>query len=214
MSNPAKNLLGQKFGYLTVVSREGSTINHRAAWLCRCECGNEVVRESQYLRDKRRKYPRHCGCKPISKTTHGRRKNDRMYRIWCHMRERCYRPSSNHYDDYGGRGIVVCSEWRHSFEAFVADMEPSYQPDLTLGRIDNDGPYSKENCRWETQIQQHNNKRSNVLIETPKGRMTVSQAARLYGLKVVTLHARIFRYGWDVERALTTLPYADRGRGS
>lgn len=128
--------------------------------------------------------------------------NTVLYFKWAGMRERCYTPSCKDYKNWGARGITVCLRWRDSFLNFQADMAPTYKPGLTLGREDNNGPYSPENCRWETAKQQANNTRCNVFIETPKGRMTVKQAAEAYGIKPVTLHARLRRYGWTVDRAL------------
>ena len=101
------------------------------------------------------------------------------------------------------RGITVCGEWLESFEAFWRDMEAGYSASLTLGRVNNNLGYCKENCRWETDTEQSNNKRSNVFIQTPAGRMTISQAARHYGMKPITLHARLTRYGMTVSEALS-----------
>jgi len=122
------------------------------------------------------------------------------------MRRRCLDPLDKDWPNYGARGVTVCESWRRSFSAFWADMGPSYQDNLTLGRVDNDGPYSPDNCRWETVHQQANNRRTNTLVATSKGSMTLSQAARAFGLKPVTLLARIRRYGWTLERALNTPP--------
>jgi hypothetical protein len=118
------------------------------------------------------------------------------------MRRRCQDPKYPDYKNYGARGITVCPEWARSFEAFWTDMGPMYKDKLTLDRIDNDGPYSPENCRWADWATQGNNKRTNVRITTPDGEMTVSEAARHYGIKTVTLHARLFRYKWPMEKAL------------
>ena len=128
----------------------------------------------------------------------------RPYRIWQGMRERCTNPADKDYPNYGGRGIGVCAPWLESFQNFWNDMRHGYEDNLTLGRVRNSGPYSPENCRWETGRQQSNNKRNNVIVETPMGQMTLTQAARAYGLAVGTLHARIYRYKWDVQTALST----------
>ena len=119
------------------------------------------------------------------------------------MLSRCYKEQDKDYKNYGARGIGVSIVWRESFAHFWADMGSSYQKGLTLGRIDNDKGYSVENCRWETQEQQHNNTRKNQYIDTPKGRLTVAQAARTFNIKPVTLYARINRYHWDIHKALT-----------
>lgn len=204
MSNPALDLRGQRFGFLTVLRRQGSStgLTRKARWLCRCDCGTEVTRESQYLRAKHRPAPRHCGCQ------HGNKRHamsdTRPYRIWHGMRGRCLNPLDKDWRNYGARGITVCEAWVQSFAAFWSDMSSTYQPWLTLGRVDNSAGYSKANCRWETPQEQGNNTRANVMLNTPLGRMTLQQAATAYGLKAVTLGARLQRYGWSLERALTT----------
>ena len=211
MANPAKDLTGQKFGYLTVVARAGTTsgANKCATWLCRCDCGNEIVRKSQDLRSKLRLSLKHCGCKyGTEESTHGNSRhlmsNRRPYRIWHGMIQRCANPKSKDWLRYGGRGITVCERWLASFADFWADVQPGYEDQLTLGRMDNNGNYEPGNCRWETPTQQGNNTRANRILDTPAGRMTLVEAARHYGIKEVTLGARIGRYGWSMERAVTT----------
>lgn len=200
----ALDLTGQTFGFLTVLSRQGTSVGKtkKARWLCRCCCGKEVVRESQYLRTKHRTTPRHCGCRHGNKT-HSMT-NTRPYKIWVAMRRRCYDPTDKDWPRYGGRGVQVSIAWQSSFESFWKDMGPTYDAHLTLDRTDNNGHYSPENCRWATVQQQSSNTRSNVWLDTPRGRMTLEAAAQAYGLRSVTLAARLHRYKWPLEKALTT----------
>lgn len=200
---PAKDLTGQKFGYLTVIRREGTTTvgTQRATWLCQCDCGNEVVRVSQSLRLTTRPNGNHCGCRwGVWNKTHGL-STSRPYNTWAGMKLRCTDPKNKDWPNYGARGITVCPQWLESFEAFWADMQHGYEAHLTLGREDNDGPYNAQNCRWETSLQQGNNKRTSRIIETPAGAMTVANAAMFYGLKRITLYRRLDA-GWSVERAI------------
>ena len=212
-----RDLTGQTFGYLTVISRAGTTKHGCATWHCRCQCGKLVPRQSQYLRNRQRKHPRSCGCHyGDSQRTHGMTNTIPFYK-WSGMRNRCHNPRCKDYKNWGARGITVCARWRESFEAFWADMGPSYKPGLSLGRINNSKGYSPKNCRWETAKEQGNNTRCNIFIVTPKGRMTIAQAAETYGIPVGTLHARIRRYGWTVKSALnpsTTWSTAVRVPGS
>lgn len=202
MAMRSVDLTGQKFGYLTAIRRAGTSKCGRAMWVCRCDCGTEVERLSQYLRAAAREHPRSCGCRH-GNTQHGMT-NSRPFRIWGNMKDRCLNPNAKDYKNYGGRGITVCAEWAASFEAFWRDMQGGYADNLSLDRKDNSGPYSPENCHWATQLEQHNNKRSNTWIDAPEGRVTISQAARARGMQPQTLCARLYRYGWPLAKALNT----------
>ena len=125
------------------------------------------------------------------------------------MHARCYNPNRNRYHCYGGRGIKVCPEWYRNFPQFFKDMSPTYQPGLTIERIDNDADYSPDNCRWATQKEQANNKSNNRLITHLGQTMTLSQWCDWIGIKQTTLQMRINTYGWSIARALT--PTEKRG---
>ena len=113
-----------------------------------------------------------------------------LYRIWYSMKARCYRQSHNRYKYYGARGITVCDKWL-KYEGFYEDMNKDYKPGLTLDRIECNGNYEKNNCRWATQKEQQNNRRNNIIIDTPNGRMTLAQYADLSGIKYKTLYGRL-----------------------
>ena len=203
----AVDLTGRRFGYLTVLRRAGSTagVNKRALWDVRCVCGKEYQAIGQNLRNPNRPGVKSCGCRhgeTILNVTgsHGMTKT-RQYTVWINMRSRCRNPRDKDYPNYGGRGIEVCDKWYDSFDKFWEDMGGGYQSHLMIERVDNNGHYCKENCRWGTQNRQSNNKRDSHYINTPLGKMTVTQAARRYGFKDVTLFARI-RNGWSEEELL------------
>ena len=209
------DLTGMKFGYLTVLHRTTSSQSGCARWVCQCDCGNVVARVSQHLRVKTRVNTRSCGCAKHGNTTHGMA-STRQFRIWAQMKRRCLSEANKDWKNYGGRGIKVCDRWLESFTNFWEDMQDGYSPELSLDRINVNGHYEPTNCRWATVAQQCNNTRFNKKIQTPKGEMTIAQAARAYGIKVVTLHARIFRYNWPVHVALhqpTTCGNAALGLG-
>jgi hypothetical protein len=123
------------------------------------------------------------------------------YKAWVHIKGRCYNPATKSYARYGGRGITVCGRWRESFEAFLEDMGQRPSSDHSIDRIDNDGNYSPENCRWATREEQGANKRNNRYIVARGKRQTVSQWARELGVPVQVLDKRLTR-GWDHERVV------------
>lgn len=118
------------------------------------------------------------------------------------MKARCQNPNDPNYASYGGRGITVCEAWQ-TFEAFAQDMGER-PPGMTLGRIDNNGSYTPENCQWETHTQQMRNRRGNVSLTFRGDTRTLAEWAERQGLDPAALHWRIRAAKWSVERALTT----------
>lgn len=155
------DLTGQRFGMLTVIER-AETINKRTRWLCKCDCGNEVIAEAYNLKSG---HTQSCGCLQREATsqankTHGM-SNTRLYRIWCDMHNRCYQKSYHAYQHYGGRGIVISDPWLRDFQPFYDwAMANGYRDDLSIDRIDPNGNYSPDNCRWVTMAEQNKNKRA------------------------------------------------------
>ena len=211
----AKNLIGMRFGRLTVVSL-GESLRRangktRRRWNCVCECGNDVlVRTDSLLSGGTQS----CGClqrERASETmkTHGGA-DSRLYNVWCTIKQRCYNPKNKAYHRYGGRGIVMCDDWKDSFESFRDwAMQNGYDSNAnrgicTIDRIDNDGKYEPSNCRWVSQQEQMNNVSYNHDITYNGETHTLAEWARLFDIPYSKLSQRINRYGYDIAKALLT----------
>lgn len=204
-----RDLAGQHFGRLTVLhrapNRKDASGRSRTYWTCQCECGKifDVLADNlMYGRQVS------CGCykREINhnlKTTHGET-NTRLYGIWLSMKRRCDTPSLVAYPDYGGRGISVCEEWVNSYTAFRDwAMENGYDENLSIDRIDNNGNYCPDNCRWVDCVAQANNRRSNVILEYHGESHNITEWARILGKNPKTLFSRLYS-GDSVEKILRT----------
>lgn len=153
------DLTGKKFGYLTVVKLFRET-HLGKSWLCKCDCGKEVVMcSSRLLGSQKRRPEKSCGCKK-KKQNGNTLRYPRIYSIWCCMIRRCYDSAADNYERYGAIGVKVCDEWKDSFQAFLRWTleESNYKEGLTLDRIDNSKPYCPENCRWTDYYTQEQNR--------------------------------------------------------
>lgn len=199
------DITGNKYGRLTVI-RENGKNGKNIIWLCKCDCGKEVSVIAYNLKNG---HTRSCGCfqKESKSNTHSTHKcsNSRLYRIWIHIKNRCLNAHVPHYKYYGGRGIKVCPEWEKSFVSFMNwSLSNGYKDGLSIDRINVNGNYDPDNCRWVDMKIQANNKTNNRIIEYNGEKKTLSLWADEKGIKRVTLQKRIFDYGWDIEKALTT----------
>lgn len=202
-SRQSKNFRG-RYDLLELIAYYGSD-GKKAYWMAKCHgCGSYViVNAAEVVKAHRKRGRISCGCKQGEwlserRRTHGMSKHP-AFAVWRSMIDRCRLPTHHAWKNYGGRGIMVCERWQESFQNFWEDMGPTYRPGLTLDRIDNDGPYSPENCRWVSYKQQSRNKRTNRYIDTPWGRMTVAEAAERSGIGVTTLLYRL-AHGWPQDK--------------
>jgi hypothetical protein len=142
-----------------------------------------------------------CGKEKLSelKTVHGQTLT-KEYRIWTHMKTRCYNQNQKYYNRYGGRGIAVCDRWLNSFENFLADMGECPEG-CSIDRIDNDKNYCPENCRWATSTQQNNNKSNTVLLTIYGKTMSLNDWCRDTGQNHKTVRTRL-KAGWTPEEAI------------
>jgi len=187
---------GNRYGRLTVVCREESIKDGVARWLCQCDCGGKKVVIGSKLR---RGETRSCGCLEQETRAHnGHRRSvhnmseSRLYGVWSGMKTRCNCPSHPHYEDYGGRGISVCDEWANDFQTFAAWAlshgydEKAPKGKCTLDRIDPDGNYCPENCRFaDMNVQQNNRRDSKKNVKVCLGKDGIYHVKENCGRKVV-----------------------------
>lgn len=179
------DLTNKTFGKLLVLQRAENDKQGQPMWLCKCECGNYTKVRGYELRKLRTKS---CGCGQGK--THGLYAH-RLNTIWGNMKQRCFNSSNINYKNYGGRGITVCEEWKDNFVSFYDwAIKNGYKEDLTVDRIDNNGNYCPENCRWVSMEEQGNNKRCNKIVTTSLGTMTVKQLSKISGISYPTLITR------------------------
>lgn len=206
-----EDLAGRVFTRLTVLSLSSERSSSRGAkFVCKCSCGETVtVSRSSLLQGNTKS----CGCLKREdsserltqmKTTHGMTGSNE-YHIWSSMIQRCTNPENGAYDQYGGRGISVCSRWRNSFESFYADMGPRPSVEHTLDRRDCDGNYEPGNCRWVTWDIQQNNRRNNVRVDHEGSNDTLSNIAKRSEVNYKTLWVRVRKKGMTVDEAIADI---------
>ena len=198
------DLTGQKFGRLTVVCRAENDRYNAARWTCECECGATCIVAGKDLRCG---HTLSCGClrkeAAHNKSTHGLSRT-RIYRIWSDMKNRCYNRNVPNYKNYGERGIRVCDEWLDPSKFFEWAFNSGYTDELTIERIDLDGNYEPENCKWITLKQQQANKTTSHIVTINGKSKCLREWCDDYEIDYKTVHHRINCLGWDAEKALTT----------
>lgn len=201
------DLTDKRFGKLKVVCRADDYISPKGYvavnWLCECECGNTTVVRGCNLKSGA---TTSCGCERVvnpNRLKHGGT-DTRLHKIWMSMRRRCHNKNDKSYRDYGGRGITICEEW-NDFEKFRDwAIQNGYEDCLTIDRVNNDGNYCPDNCRWADSVTQANNTRHNHCIDYNGEIHTLAEWARITGISYHKLKDRINKCGWGIEKALTT----------
>lgn len=194
------NLIGQKYNRLTVIARTTNNASGKSRWICLCDCGN--IKEKPVTRyDLTHGKVKTCGCLYKESNKYINRKHghtgERIHRIWCSMRQRCYNPQSQGFINYGGRGIGICDEWKDSFQAFYDwAMTNGYADNLTIDRKDVNDNYSPENCRWVDMKTQQNNRNNNRMVLYCGFEYTASELAEFLGVPYATLLWRM-NNGWE-----------------
>lgn len=207
---------GMRIGRLTLIKkiRIPNGRYTRGGWLCKCDCGNYLKTRTDALG----KATVSCGCynkeynqasganklhqKYIESDSQHESRYHKLYDTWQHIKARCYRKTDQSYKDYGGRGIKMCSEWKNNYDSFkqwslLHGFHNASNPhDMTIDRVNVNGNYEPQNCRWVDMKVQANNKRNNRLIPFEGSLHTASEIAAKYDLHPQTVYYRYMRYGW------------------
>lgn len=191
------DLIGEVFGRLKVI-REDDKRKGKRYWICKCECGKTVSVVTSNLKNGSAKS---CGCLRQENfikmlTSHGLSKT-KIYKTWKSMKFRCYNENDKEYDRYGGRGIEICDEWLNKENGFINfyewAMANNYNDKLTIDRIDNDGDYCPENCRWATLYEQGNNKSNNVFVNYEGEEITLKELSVKLGTTFSAIKNHYYR---------------------
>lgn len=209
MSRKVEDYIGKKIHHLTILKDLGTRGPNFARWvLVQCDCKDQTVKEVKFACLFRNPPTKSCGCVKMkniinSGLTHGM-SYTREHSIWRRMKARCYNTNNNRYYRYGGRGIKVCDRWINSFGNFFHDMGPVPSRKHSLDRINVDEDYHPDNCRWASYKEQANNATSNRMITYNGRTQTLAQWSDETGIGRTTISARISKYGWSVDKALTS----------
>ena len=213
-----EDFIGKKFGKLTIVgfshkkqkfASGGKKNGNDFYYNCECDCGGKTTSR---LADLKNGKAISCGCYRIERTKEHNKKYNianlwetKLYKIYSKMKDRCYNTNNKRYKDYGGRSITVCDEWKNNFQVFYDwAMSNGYEEGLSIDRINNDGNYEPNNCRFVNSVIQNNNKRNNYYI-TYKGKtQSAKQWADELCINYRTLKSRLVILKWSAERALLT----------
>jgi hypothetical protein len=206
MGQKAANMIGEKYGKLTIISRDYNVFDKKNSWWkCECECG---IVKSYSRKDliKKKGGVKSCGCSQHESKLKYRSSNSIEYECWQGMKSRCYNKNRPGYKNYGGRGIIICDRWLNSFDNFFEDMGAKPYPEASIERIDNDGNYEPLNCKWGSKKEQNRNRRYNVIsskqvaddIRTlyKSGNYTQKELSNLYNCEESIIWQIINNYSW------------------
>lgn len=202
-----------KFGRLTVLCRAEDRVykdgRKRIAWNCRCDCGNTKEVLGENLKSG---YTKSCGCLQKEKAAMAQLKHgeadSRLYNVWSAIKRRCFNSTVPEYHRYGGRGITMCNEWL-DYEVFSnwaranGYRDDAPRGECTIDRIDNNGDYCPDNCRWVNQQDQMNNVSYNHYVTYNGENHTVAEWSRIYNIPYTRLLQRLNRYKMTPEKALS-----------
>jgi hypothetical protein len=209
------DMTGQRFGRLLVVEKNGVAKSGHALWLCKCDCGNSYIISSNQLKNGTQS----CGCLQRERAAESAKNRThlsyhkklnigkefhRLHQCYKDMLNRCYKTNNKSYKRYGGRGIKVCDEWKNDFYLFKEwALSNGYADNLSIDRINVNGNYEPDNCRWITTKEQNNNRSNNRIVKYCGETLTLHELSERHDIAYKTLWSRI-KAGWSVASAVET----------
>lgn len=196
------DIAGNKFNRLTALKRVGISNSRKTIWLCKCECGNYTNVTEDNLKQGNVKS---CGCLRgdfnRSRATH-RKSNTRLYNTWRNMKARCKCPTNPYYKNYGGRGIQLYNDWAKFENFYNWSIENGYKDNLTIDRVNVNGNYEPNNCKWIPLSKQAYNKRDSLLFTINGEQKCLAEICKEYNVKYTTIYRRVTIGKMDIEDAL------------
>lgn len=206
MANKRVDVSGLKFGLLTAISPHERMPDGRWAWSFSCDCGAIIYRRvSTVIKSKKEGKISHCGCANALKTHGLTKSNKHLNWVWSAMKQRCGNPNCKDYHNYGGRGISMCQDWMDFNKFHSWAVSSGYRRGVTIERIDVNGDYVPENCKWIPNDKQALNRSNNKRYQFRGSMMTARQISECTGLKYNTVRGRLNRNGGNAELAVKGL---------
>lgn len=206
-----KNIIGNRYGKLIVIEKTEERKNNKVVWKCRCDCGNITYSVKSQLDSG---YKKSCGCLrednkfkvfnvPVNKKpiliNNINIYNTRLYKIYRGIKDRCYNSNNKSYKYYGSKGIKLCDNWKDYFEEFYKwSLNNGYSDELTIDRIDNNGSYEPNNCRWVSQKVQCNNKSNNAYVKYKGQKYTYSEFEYKFKIPQKNI-SKLIKRGYKIE---------------
>lgn len=204
------DISGKKYGRLTTLEYVGSS-----KWLCECDCGTQkIIRKDSLIQGKSKS----CGCLHKENAAAQIRERSvkhgdfgtKLYGVWAAIKRRCYNQNSRYYHEYGGRGITVCDRWKDDYSYFKEwSLAHDYKEGLSIDRVDTNGNYSPDNCRWVSMKEQQNNRRNNIKLAYEGKEYTLRELSDISGISFRTLKGRHER-GWSIENMLDPIMHVNK----
>lgn len=200
-----KDIKGVRFGRLLALEHIGMSSDRTALWKCKCDCGNIIIARECNLHNGNTKS---CGCYAIDRIREANTKHGlygtRLYRIWHGMKYRCYNSNADEYPNYGGKGVVVCDDWKDDFSKFNEwALSHGYQDNLTIDRIDANGNYEPSNCQWVTLEENVRNVNKKNFVRIFGENYSINQLSQLLNVTSPTLCSR--RRTWGEAKFIMTI---------